>query len=163
VHSEVACWLYTGERQSAVIRSRGVQILLKQDLGYFDRFAGSGVFVSQISSDVLSVHHTLSEKVGNYVHNMATFVGGLTIGFISCWPIALLTLSTAPLILTAGCVSNGFLTRLAEHVQETYSEAAVIAEQVYHFTYSFIFYLWSSVLFHPPKLLNLLLGLCCCI
>jgi hypothetical protein len=63
VHSEVACWLYTGERQSAVIRSRGVQILLKQDLGYFDRFAGSGVFVSQISSDVLSVHHTLSEKV----------------------------------------------------------------------------------------------------
>lgn len=129
MHSEVACWLYTGERQSAVIRSRGVQILLKQDLGYFDRFAGSGVFVSQISSDVLSVHHTLSEKVGNYVHNMATFVGGLTIGFISCWPIALLTLSTAPLILTAGCVSNGFLTRLAEHVQETYSEAAVIAEQ----------------------------------
>jgi hypothetical protein len=102
-------------------------------------------------------------QVGNYVHNMATFVGGLTIGFISCWPIALLTLSTAPLILTAGCVSNGFLTRLAEHVQETYSEAAVIAEQVYHFTYSFIFYLWSSVLFHPPKLLNLLLGLCCCI
>jgi hypothetical protein len=83
-------------------------------------------------------------QVGNYVHNMATFVGGLTIGFISCWPIALLTLSTAPLILTAGCVSNGFLTRLAEHVQETYSEAAVIAEQVYHFTYSFIFGLQSS-------------------
>ena len=61
--AEVACWLYTGERQTSVIRSKGVQTLLKQDLGYFDNNAGNGVFVSQISNDILSVHSALSEKV----------------------------------------------------------------------------------------------------
>ncbi|XP_024383964.1 ABC transporter B family member 20 isoform X2 [Physcomitrium patens] len=126
---EVACWLYTAERQSAVLRSQGVQILLHQDLGYFDHFAGSGEFVSQISKDVLSVHDILSEKVDNYIHNMATCVASLTVGFICCWPVALATLCTTPFILAAGIVSNLFLTRLAEHVQETYSEAALIAEQ----------------------------------
>lgn len=71
-------------------------------------------------------------QVGNYIHNMATCIAGVAVGFISCWSIALITLGTGPLILAAGIVSNLFLTRLAEHVQETYSEAAVIAEQVSH-------------------------------
>lgn len=61
--AEVACWLYTGERQTSVIRSKGVQTLLKQDLGYFDNYAGNGAHVSQISNDILSVHSALSEKV----------------------------------------------------------------------------------------------------
>lgn len=61
---------------------------------------------------------------------MATCIASLAVGFASCWPIALATLCTTPFILAAGIVSNLFLTRLAEHVQETYSEAALIAEQV---------------------------------
>jgi hypothetical protein len=61
---------------------------------------------------------------------MATCIASLTVGFASCWPVALATLCTTPFILAAGIVSNLFLTRLAEHVQETYSEAALIAEQV---------------------------------
>lgn len=69
-------------------------------------------------------------QVDNYIHNMATCVASLTVGFICCWPVALATLCTTPFILAAGIVSNLFLTRLAEHVQETYSEAALIAEQV---------------------------------
>lgn len=69
-------------------------------------------------------------QVDNYIHNMATCIASLTVGFASCWPVALATLCTTPFILAAGIVSNLFLTRLAEHVQETYSEAALIAEQV---------------------------------
>ena len=67
--AEVACWLYTAERQSAVLRSQGAKILLQQDLGYFDHFAGNGEFVSQISKDVLSVHDILSEKVTTCLHS----------------------------------------------------------------------------------------------
>jgi ATP-binding cassette subfamily B (MDR/TAP) protein 1 len=61
--AEVACWLYTGERQTSAIRSKGVQTLLKQDLVYFDNMAGNVPYVSQISNDILSVHSALSEKV----------------------------------------------------------------------------------------------------
>lgn len=72
----------------------------------------------------------LCVQVGNYVHNMATCIAGFAVGFVNCWQIALLTLGTAPLIVAAGGLSNLFLNRLAEMVQEAYAEAAAIAEQV---------------------------------
>lgn len=70
-------------------------------------------------------------QVGNYIHNMATFFGGLIVGLINCWQIALLTLATGPFIVAAGGISNIFLHRLAENIQDAYAEAASIAEQVF--------------------------------
>lgn len=76
------------------------------------------------------VFSILFEQVGNYIHNMATFFGGLVIGLVNCWEIALLTLATGPFIVAAGGISNIFLHRLAENIQDAYAEAASIAEQV---------------------------------
>jgi ATP-binding cassette, subfamily B (MDR/TAP), member 1 len=61
---------------------------------------------------------------------MGTFVGGLIVGLFNCWQIALLTLATGPLTVAAGGVSNIFLHRLAENIQDAYAEAASIAEHV---------------------------------
>ena len=69
-------------------------------------------------------------QVGNYIHNMATFFSGLVIGLVNCWQIALITLATGPFIVAAGGISNIFLHRLAENIQDAYAEAASIAEQV---------------------------------
>ncbi|KZV43331.1 ABC transporter B family member 6-like [Dorcoceras hygrometricum] len=126
---EVSCWILTGERQTAVIRSRYVQVLLNQDMSFFDTYGNNGDIVSQVLSDVLLIQSALSEKVGNYIHNMATFFSGLIIGFVNCWQITLLTLATGPVIVTAGGISNIFLHRLAENIQDAYAEAASIAEQ----------------------------------
>uniref|UniRef100_A0A453GY41 ABC transmembrane type-1 domain-containing protein n=1 Tax=Aegilops tauschii subsp. strangulata TaxID=200361 RepID=A0A453GY41_AEGTS len=127
---EVSCWILTGERQTAVIRSKYVQVLLNQDMSFFDTYGNNGDIVSQVLSDVLLIQSALSEKVGNYIHNMATFFGGLVIGLVNCWQIALLTLATGPFIVAAGGISNIFLHRLAENIQDAYGEAASIAEQV---------------------------------
>ncbi|KAE8664440.1 ABC transporter B family member 20 [Hibiscus syriacus] len=126
---EVSCWILTGERQTAVIRSKYVQVLLNQDMSFFDTYGNNGDIVSQVLSDVLLIQTALSEKVGNYIHNMATFFCGLIIGFINCWEIALITLATGPFIVAAGGISNIFLHRLAENIQDAYAEAASIAEQ----------------------------------
>ncbi|XWS07812.1 hypothetical protein CRYUN_Cryun41cG0022900 [Craigia yunnanensis] len=126
---EVSCWILTGERQTAVIRSRYVKILLNQDMSFFDTYGNNGDIVSQVLSDVLHIQSALSEKVGNYIHNMATFFSGLIIGFVNCWEIALITLATGPFIVAAGGISNIFLHRLAENIQDDYAEAATIAEQ----------------------------------
>ncbi|KAG6402168.1 hypothetical protein SASPL_139043 [Salvia splendens] len=126
---EVSCWILTGERQTAVIRSKYVQVLLNQDMSFFDTYGNNGDIVSQVLSDVLLIQSALSEKVGNYIHNMATFFSGLIIGFVNCWQIALITLATGPLIVAAGGISNIFLHRLAENIQDAYAEAASIAEQ----------------------------------
>ncbi|CAL5365799.1 unnamed protein product [Camellia sinensis] len=126
---EVSCWIITGERQTAVIRSKYVQVLLDQDMSFFDTYGNNGDIVSQVLSDVLLIQSALSEKVGNYIHNMATFFSGLVIGFLNCWQIALITLATGPFIVAAGGISNIFLHRLAENIQDAYAEAASIAEQ----------------------------------
>lgn len=78
---------------------------------------------------------------------MATFVGGLVIGLINCWQIALLTLATGPFIVAAGGISNIFLHRLAENIQDAYAEAASIAEQVYILSYNFLLIIYSHI-FH---------------
>ncbi|KAA3464282.1 ABC transporter B family member 20 isoform X1 [Gossypium australe] len=134
---EVSCWILTGERQTAVIRSRYVQVLLNQDMSFFDTYGNNGDIVSQVLSDVLLIQSALSEKVGNYIHNMATFFGGLIIGFVNCWQIALITLATGPFIVAAGGISNIFLHRLAENIQDAYAEAASIAEQEWSTKLSF--------------------------
>lgn len=126
---EVSCWIYTGERQTAQIRSSYVRVLFNQDMGFFDTYGNNGDIVSQVLNDVVLIQFTLSEKVGNYIHNMATFLGGLAIGFVSCWQVALVTLGTGPFIVAAGGISNIFLHKLAEDIQDAYAEAATIAEQ----------------------------------
>ncbi|KAH7427059.1 hypothetical protein KP509_10G028600 [Ceratopteris richardii] len=126
---EVSFWIYTGERQTARIRSSYVRVLFNQDMGFFDTYGNNGDIVSQVLNDVVLIQFTLSEKVGNYIHNMATFLGGLVVGFVSCWQIALVTLGTGPFIVAAGGISNIFLHKLAEDIQDAYAEAATIAEQ----------------------------------
>ncbi|KAI3517320.1 hypothetical protein L1887_16534 [Cichorium endivia] len=130
---EVSCWILTGERQTAVIRSRYVQVLLNQDMSFFDTYGNNGDIVSQVLSDVLLIQSALSEKVGNYIHNMATFFSGLAIGFLNCWQIAGLTLLSGPFIVAAGGISNIFLHRLAENIQDAYAEAASVAEQAFSY------------------------------
>ncbi|XP_030450873.1 ABC transporter B family member 20-like isoform X2 [Syzygium oleosum] len=98
-------------------------------MSFFHTYGENGDIVSQVLSDVLLVQSALSEKVGNYIHNMATFSCGLVIGFVNCWQIALITLATGPFIVAAGGVSNIFLHKLAENIQDAYAEAASIAEQ----------------------------------
>lgn len=61
--SEVSCWILTGERQTAVIRSKYVQVLLNQDMSFFDTYGNNGDIVSQVLSDVLLIQSALSEKV----------------------------------------------------------------------------------------------------
>lgn len=84
---------------------------------------------------------------------MATFVGGLIVGLLNCWQIALLTLATGPLIVAAGGISNIFLHRLAENIQDAYAEAASIAEQVLPLFIVPIFLL-NFLSIHQPKLLS---------
>ncbi|KAM7527834.1 hypothetical protein LguiB_031244 [Lonicera macranthoides] len=126
---EVSCWILTGERQTAVIRSKYVKVLLNQDMSFFDTYGNNGDIVSQVLSDVLLIQSALSEKVGNYIHNMATFFCGLVFGFVNCWQIALITFATGPFIVAAGGISNIFLHKLAENIQDAYAESASIAEQ----------------------------------
>ena len=65
--AEVSCWILTGERQTAVIRSKYVQVLLNQDMSFFDTYGNNGDIVSQVLSDVLLIQSAISEKVSSRI------------------------------------------------------------------------------------------------
>ncbi|KAJ0053668.1 hypothetical protein Pint_03486 [Pistacia integerrima] len=127
---EVACWMYTGERQAAKMRMAYLRSMLSQDISLFDTEASTGEVISAITSDIIIVQDALSEKVGNFMHYISRFLGGFIIGFTSVWQISLVTLSIVPLIALAGGIYAYIATGLIARVRKAYVKAGEIAEEV---------------------------------
>lgn len=61
--SGVAFWTQTGERQTAWIRLRYLQSVLKKDIRFFDNEAKDANIISHISSDAILVQDAIGDKV----------------------------------------------------------------------------------------------------
>ncbi|KAK1313924.1 ABC transporter B family member 19 [Acorus calamus] len=128
-YAEIACWMYTGERQVSTLRKKYLEAVLKQDVGFFDTDARTGDIVFSVSTDTLLVQDAISEKVGNFIHYLSTFLAGLVVGFMSAWRLALLSVAVIPGIAFAGGLYAYTLTGLTSKSRESYANAGVIAEQ----------------------------------
>ncbi|KAG0477928.1 hypothetical protein HPP92_012647 [Vanilla planifolia] len=128
-YAEIACWTYTGERQSGTLRRKYLEAVLKQDVGFFDTDVRTGDIVFSVSSDTLLVQDAISEKVGNFIHYLSTFLAGLVVGFISAWRLALLSVAVIPGIAFAGGLYAYTLTGLTSKSRESYANAGIVAEQ----------------------------------
>lgn len=121
--------MQTGERQAARIRVLYLRSMLKQDVSYFDVDARTGEVVNSISSDTLLIQDAISEKLGQFLHYLSTFIAGFAVGFSIVWKLGLVTLAVAPAIAMAGGMYAYALTGFASKNREAYEEAGNIAEQ----------------------------------
>ncbi|XP_051120699.1 ABC transporter B family member 19 [Andrographis paniculata] len=128
-YAEIACWMYTGERQAGALRKKYLEAVLKQDVGFFDTDARTGDIVFSVSTDTLLVQDAISEKVGNFIHYLSTFLAGLVVGFVSAWRLALLSVAVIPGIAFAGGLYAYTLTGLTSKSRDSYANAGIIAEQ----------------------------------
>ncbi|XP_057511463.1 LOW QUALITY PROTEIN: ABC transporter B family member 2-like [Actinidia eriantha] len=128
--TEVACWMYSGERQAAKMRIAYLRSMLNQDISLFDTEASTGEVIAAITSDIIIVQDAISEKVGNFMHYISRFIAGFAIGFIRVWQISLVTLSIVPLIAIAGGAYAFVATGLIASVRKSYVKAGEIAEEV---------------------------------
>ncbi|KAG9159775.1 hypothetical protein Leryth_007793 [Lithospermum erythrorhizon] len=128
-YAEIACWMYTGERQTGTLRKKYLEAVLKQDVGFFDTDARTGDVVFSVSTDTLLVQDAISEKVGNFIHYLSTFLAGLVVGFVSAWELALLSVAVIPGIAFAGGLYAYTLTGLTSKSRESYANANIVAEQ----------------------------------
>uniref|UniRef100_A0A0E0H1N7 MDR-like ABC transporter n=1 Tax=Oryza nivara TaxID=4536 RepID=A0A0E0H1N7_ORYNI len=126
---EIACWMYTGERQVGALRRRYLEAVLRQDVGFFDTDARTGDVVFSVSTDTLLVQDAIGEKVGNFIHYLSTFLAGLVVGFVSAWRLALLSIAVIPGIAFAGGLYAYTLTGLTSKSRDSYANAGIIAEQ----------------------------------
>ncbi|XP_023549973.1 ABC transporter B family member 15-like [Cucurbita pepo subsp. pepo] len=124
------CWTRTGERQTARMRARYLKAVLRQDVGYFDmHVTGTSEVIASVSSDTLVIQDVLSEKIPNFLMNMATFLGSYIVGFIMLWQQALVGLPFALLLLIPGLLYGKTLMGFARESMEGYKKAGMVAEQ----------------------------------
>ncbi|KAJ9187945.1 hypothetical protein P3X46_003353 [Hevea brasiliensis] len=126
---QVTCWMVTGERQAARIRSYYLKTILRQDIAFFDKETNTGEVVGRMSGDTVLIQDAMGEKVGKFLQLMATFIGGFVIAFVKGWMLALVMLSAIPLLVLAGATVSILISRMATRGQNAYAEAATVVEQ----------------------------------
>ncbi|KAE9465471.1 hypothetical protein C3L33_02625, partial [Rhododendron williamsianum] len=127
--AEIACWMWSGERQSTKMRITYLEAALNQDIPYFDTEVRTSDVVFAINTDAVMVQDAISEKLGNFIHYMATFVCGFIVGFTAVWQLALVTIAVVPPIAVIGGIHTTVLAKLSGKAQEALSQAGNIAEQ----------------------------------
>lgn len=127
--AEISCWMWTGERQTTKMRIKYLESALNQDIQYFDTEVRTSDVVSAINTDAVVVQDAISEKLGNFIHYMATFVSGFVVGFTAVWQLALVTLAVVPLIAVIGAIYTMTSAKLSSQSQEALSKAGNIVEQ----------------------------------
>ncbi|KAL0436040.1 UNVERIFIED_CONTAM: ABC transporter B family member 11 [Sesamum radiatum] len=126
---QVACWMITGERQAARIRSLYLRTILQQDIAFFDKEVHTGEVIGRMSGDTVLIQDAMGEKVGKFVQLMSTFFGGFVIAFTKGWLLTLVMLSSIPPLMISGGIMSQVVSRMASRGQNAYADAAVIVEQ----------------------------------
>ncbi|KAJ0434751.1 putative Type 1 protein exporter [Helianthus annuus] len=106
------------------MRIKYLEAALSHDIQFFDTEVRTSDVVFAINT--VMVQDSISEKLGNFIHDMATFV----VGFTAVWQLALVTLAVVPLIVVIGGTHTTTLAKLSSKSQDALSQARNIAEQV---------------------------------
>ncbi|KAL3537332.1 hypothetical protein ACH5RR_000698 [Cinchona calisaya] len=128
------CWARTAERQTSRLRTRYLQAVLRQDVGFFDTVDGKSMtsqVVLSISTDTLTIQGVISEKIPNFFTNMAMFITAQLAALYLSWRLAVIGIPALFVLMIPGVVYGKLLASLAEKIQEAYAVAGGIAEQAF--------------------------------
>ncbi|KAF2069672.1 hypothetical protein CYY_009009 [Polysphondylium violaceum] len=125
---ETALWMIAGERQTNRARKEYLTSILRQEIGWFDTNK-SNELASRINSDTVLFQEAIGEKVGRFIHYIATFFAGFAIGFTKGWQLTLVITSVSPLLAFGGGFMAKMMTEMTRLGQEAYSRAGGIAEE----------------------------------
>lgn len=83
----------------------------------------------KITSFLPPVFGSYLSQVGKLIQYVASFLGGLVVGFIKGWLLTLVLLSSVPFLVLSGSIMTFAFTKMASRGQAAYSEAATIVER----------------------------------
>ncbi|KAI3841081.1 hypothetical protein MKX03_001275 [Papaver bracteatum] len=126
---QVSCWMVTGERQAARIRNLYLKNILRQDIAFFDKETNTGEVIGRMSGDTVLIQDAMGEKVGKFLQQFATFIGGFVVAFIKGWLLTLVMLSTIPPLAISGAAMTILIGKMASRGQTAYSQAGIVIEQ----------------------------------
>ncbi|XP_043704107.1 ABC transporter B family member 15-like [Telopea speciosissima] len=124
------CWTRTGERQATRMRARYLKAVLRQEVGYFDlQVSSTAEVITSVSGDSLVIQDVISEKVPNFLMNVAMFIGSYVVAFLLMWKLALVGFPFVVVLVIPGMIYGRTLMGLAKKIRAEYAKAGTIAEQ----------------------------------
>jgi len=119
-------YLMTDVGQQVVRDLRGqlFRHILNQSAAFFSRRT-SGQLLSRTTNDVMQVQLAVSETAGDLIRESLTLVGWVALMFYSDWPLALVCLTSAPLVVYP-------LVRLGQRVRRSARRSQEALEDVTH-------------------------------
>lgn len=122
--------LFTNVTEKALrdIRFDVFQQLLRLPMDFYNRNT-VGELTSRLSADITQLQETLRTTVAEFFRQVVMVVGGvLYLAFVS-WKLALIMLSTVPVIVIVAVVFGRFIKKLSREAQDKTASANAIAEE----------------------------------
>lgn len=124
------CWIITGENQARRVRFKFLHSVLYQSMSWFDK-AEEGSLTGRLSVDAQLFQDGISEKFGYCIVSVVQLITGFVIALSTDWKLALVILSSTPIMIGAAVVMDHYVTKYTKQSQDSYSKAGYIAEQVF--------------------------------
>ncbi|XP_073486147.1 ATP-binding cassette sub-family B member 5 isoform X1 [Aquarana catesbeiana] len=126
---QVSFWVLAAARQTRRMRQMFFHSVLAKEIGWFD-VTPSGELNTRLTEDVNKINDGIGDKVGHLIQNISTFVAGLLIGLIYGWKLALVLMSTGPVVAISTAISSKMMVSLTSKELTAYAKAGAVAEEV---------------------------------
>ena len=118
------------ERLVHRVRDRAFRSMLRQDVEFFDQDENSaGALTSFLSTETTHVAGLSGSTLGTLILVSTTLVGAITLGLALGWKLALVCISTIPVLLACGFFRFWMLAHYQRRAKRAYSDSASFASE----------------------------------
>ncbi|TPX38571.1 hypothetical protein SeLEV6574_g07738, partial [Synchytrium endobioticum] len=118
----------SSEKLTERVRAVVFQAILRQDVAFFDDDNNAtGVLTSNLSVDAEAIRGASGAVFGSMTSAFSTLFAGTVIGLINSWKLALVALTTLPLLILAGTLRYTILTYFKMKAQKAYEKSSQLA------------------------------------
>lgn len=125
---QVACWTFTSSRQGRRIRYEYVQAIMRQEVGWFDVNEPLS-FATKAAETAIIIQDGIGRKAGAGFQFMAMAVGGIVVGIIKGWELALGLMAVAPILAISAYFMMKMVGNLTSDSTDAYGKAGGIAQE----------------------------------
>lgn len=122
--------IFTNVTENALrdIRKAAFSKLIYMPMDFFNQNK-VGELTSRMSSDITQVQETLKTTIAEFFRQIVIVVGGIVFILLFSWKLALIMLSTVPVMAIIAVVFGRFIRRLSKKAQDQAAESNSIIEE----------------------------------
>ncbi|XP_020369439.2 ATP-dependent translocase ABCB1-like [Rhincodon typus] len=126
---QVSFWVLTSARQTRRLRKLFFHTLLRREIGWFD-VNPVGQLNTRLTADINKINEGIGDKIGLLFQYIATFAGGVIVGFARGWKLTLVILAASPLLALSAVLWSKLTVSFTSLEMTAYAKAGAVAEEV---------------------------------